>query len=127
MSKLIINEGNDATGASILSYGNWNFHGGILRNCTVFTTLSEDSKPVEAQSIFSTNKELRVLLEDIKLENGEAVVLNPYPDKSYAIASIVKKGRGDVWIDSEEEKFIIKSDNDIKVNIELIIRLEELK
>lgn len=130
--RLYINEIDDSNGCSILSYGNWNFNGGALKNCTVSTTLSDistfslESNPTEAQAIYAIDKELRVLLEDVQLENGQATCLNPFPNNKYAIASIVKKGRGDVWIDSEEqESFIIKGENDIKVNVELIIKLED--
>ena len=81
----------------------------------------------EAQAMLSTNKELRILLEDIQIVNGQAEVLNPYPNNKYSISSIVKKGQGDVWIDSElEDRFIIKGENDIKVNIELVIKLEDV-
>lgn len=129
--RLRVNETADSNGCTINSFGNWNFNNAVLKNCTVSTTLdvqtlSRNTK-TEAQAVLSTNRELRVLLEDIQLEHGQATVLNPYPNLPYAISSIVKKGRGDVWIDSEEqESFIIKGENDIKVNIELIIKLEDV-
>ena len=85
--------------------------------------ISKSGTTLEPAVTFRT---LRVLLEDIQLENGQATCLNPFPNNKYAIASIVKKGRGDVWIDLEEqESFIIKGENDIKVNVELIIKLED--
>lgn len=132
--RLYINETDDSNGCAINAYGNWNFNGGVLKNCTVSTTLnlsdtstySLEEATTEAQAIYSIDKELRVLLEDIQLENGEATVINPYPKRQYSISSIVKKGRGDVWIDSEtENSFIIKGENDIKVNIEIIIKLSD--
>lgn len=129
--KLRVNEEVDSNGCTINSFGNWNFNNAVLKNCTIATTLDVQTLSrnvsTEAQAMLSTNKELRILLEDIQIVNGQAEVLNPYPNNKYSISSIVKKGRGDVWIDSElEDRFIIKGENDIKVNIELVIKLEDV-
>lgn len=131
ISRFIFNS-EPTDGNYFVTYGNWNFNGGVLKNCTVSTTLDVQTisrnSNTEAQAILSTQKELRVLLEDIQIKDGQATVLNPYPNNKYSIASIVKKGRGgDVWVDTEEQdRFIIKSENDIKVNIELIIKLDNI-
>lgn len=44
--------------------------------------------------------------------------------KGYIISSIVKKDFGQVWIESEEERrFILVADRDMKVNVEVILKL----
>lgn len=72
--------------------------------------------------------QLRINFTDIKIVNGKAYINIPniylglYDE--YIISSIVKKDFGQVWIESEEERrFILVADRDMKVNVEVILKL----
>ena len=72
--------------------------------------------------------QLRINFTDIKIVNGKAYINIPkiylglYD--GYIISSIVKKDFGQVWIESEEERrFILVADRDMKVNVEVILKL----
>ena len=74
--------------------------------------------------------QLRINFTDIKIVNGKAYINIPniylglYDE--YIISSIVKKDFGQVWIESEEERrFILVADRDMKVNVEVILKLKE--
>ena len=74
--------------------------------------------------------QLRINFTDIKIVNGKAYINIPniylglYD--GYIISSIVKKDFGQVWIESEEERrFILVADRDMKVNVEVILKLKE--
>ena len=134
-ARLILTEGaHPGTGDNIASWGNWNLNGATVHNGTFagkfVNTYANEVTRTAAQTfgIEAEETQVRVVFEDIKITNGKAIlnIPNKYNGicTGYTIASIVKKGKGDVWISEEQEsRFMIESDNDIKVNIELIVKL----
>ena len=124
------------TGDNIRMWGNVNCSGGTVHNATfsgrfvnsyanTFTRSLAETTAIEAEG-----NQVRINLENIQIKNGKAILNIPNRyygmHKGYIINSIVKKGRGDVWVSEEQEnRFIIEAENDIKINIELIIKLED--
>ena len=136
-SRLVLTEeAHPGTGDNIKSWGNWNLSGYTIHNGTFsgsFVNTYANTLTRTATQTFCIEAEesqVRVLFEDIQINNGKAIlnIPNKYVgvNDGYAIASIVKKGKADVWIsDEQESRFIIEATNDIKVNIEIIIKLSD--
>lgn len=120
------------------SWGNWNFKGYTLHNINISNSnLTSTLANTYTRSIAQTTtveaeeRQVRFLFENIELENGQAILNIPRRYSSinngYVINSIVKKGRGDVWVESEDEnRFILNSTEDIRVNVEIIIKLTDI-
>ena len=137
MSRIVVTEAAmPGTGDNIKSWGNWNCSGYTVHNATFtgkwvnsFANLTTRTF-TETTCIEAENKQVRVNFSDIQLKNGKAILNIPnrymHINTGYTISSIVKKGRGDVWVSEElENRFIIEGTEDIKVNIEVIIYLED--
>lgn len=136
MSRIVVTEAAmPGTGDHIKSWGNWNCSGYTVHNAT-FTGRWVNSYAnftartlTETTCIEAEHKQVRVNFEDIQLQDGKAILNIPkrymHINTGYTVASIVKKGKGDVWVAEElENRFIIEGTEDIKVNIEIIIYLE---
>lgn len=136
MSRIVVTEAAmPGTNDHIKSWGNWNCSGYTVHNAT-FTGRWVNSYAnftartlTETTCIEAESKQVRVNFEDIQLQDGKAILNIPkrymHINTGYTIASIVKKGKGDVWVAEElENRFVIEGTEDIKVNIEIIIYLE---
>lgn len=136
-ARIVVTEGNHPGTADVIrSWGHWNCSGAIVHNATFRGSfVNSYANPVtrtfsETSSIMTEGNQVRVNLENIQIKNGKAIMNIPKKyrgiNEGYIIASIVKKGKGDVWVsEEEEERFIIEAENDIKINIEIIIKLTE--
>lgn len=136
-ARLVLTEAtHPGTGDHIRSWGNWNCNGWMVHNATFsgnhvnsyINTLTRTA--TQTFCIEAEEAQVRVIFDNIQINNGKAIlnIPNKYVgvNDGYTIASIVKKGKGDVWISEEQEsRFIIEADNDIKVNIEIIIKLSD--
>ena len=136
-ARLVLTEAtHPGTGDHIRSWGNWNCNGWTVHNATFsgnhvnsyINTLTRTA--TQTFCIEAEEAQVRVIFDNIQINNGKAIlnIPNKYVgvNDGYTIASIVKKGKGDVWISEEQEsRFIIEADNDIKVNIEIIIKLSD--
>lgn len=136
-ARIVVTEGNHPNTADVIkSWGHWNCSGAIVHNATFRGAFQNSyTNPVtrtssETSSIMTEGNQVRVNLENIQIKNGKAILNIPKKyrgiNDGYIVSSIVKKGRGDVWVsEEEEERFIIEAENDIKINIEIIIKLTE--
>ena len=136
-ARIVVTEGaHPGTGDNIKSWGNWNCSGFTVHNGTFSgnhvnsyaNTLTRTF--AETHCIEAENKQVRINFKDIQLVNGKAILNIPNKYNGicidYIIASIVKKGKGDVWVAEEQEsRFVIEGTEDIKVNIEVIINLDD--
>ncbi len=134
-ARIVLTEAShQGTGDNIKSWGNWNLSGYTIHNGTfsgkfVNTYANQLTRTIaETFCIEAEEAQVRVTFNDIQISNGKAIFDIPNKYKgictSYTVTSIVKKGKGDVWISEEQEsRFVIEADNDIKVNIEVIIKL----
>ena len=137
-ARIVVTEQNHPnTEDAIKSWGNWNCSGATVRNATFSGKfVNSYANPVtrtfsETSSIMTEGNQVRVNFENIQIKNGKAILNIPKKysgiNEGYTIASIVKKGMGDVWVsEEEEERFIIEAENDIKINIEIIIKLTDM-
>ena len=137
-ARIVVTEGaHPGTGDNIKSWGNWNCSGFTVHNGTFSgnhvnsyaNTLTRTF--AETHCIEAENKQVRINFKDIQLVNGKAILNIPNKYNGicidYIIASIVKKGKGDVWVAEEQEsRFVIEGTEDIKVNIEVIIELDNI-
>lgn len=136
-SRLVLTEGaHPGTGDNIRSWGNWNCSGYTVHNGTfngkhvssyanTYTRTSAQTHCIEAEQ-----KQIRVNFEDVQLVEGKAILNIPRKyvgiHSGYIVSSIVKKGRGDVWVSEEtENRFTLEGTDDIKVNVEIVVKLEE--
>ena len=122
------------SGDNINTWGNVNCNGGTYHNGSFIGNHANAYSNTLARSYSETScieteeKQVRFNFENIEIKNGKAILNIPkrylYINNGYVISSIIKKGRGSVWIGKEDEnRFIIEADNDIKVNVEIIIKL----
>lgn len=124
-SAILISEGSDYD--YIQSWCPWDMHGYTLSNARVLYSVAnlQNKAYTEDTVLKSYDCSTRYIYEDMQIKNNKLIlsIPNVYKDCEYAICSIAKKGRGDVWISEEfENYFIIESENDIKVNIEIDIK-----
>lgn len=136
-ARIVVTEGaHQGTGDQIRSWGNWNCSGHTVHNATfsgkhVNSYANTTTRTVSnTAGVMAEGNQVRVNFENIQIKDGKAILNIPKRyrgiNEGYIIASIVKKGRGDVWVsEEEEERFIIEAENDIKINIEIIIKLTE--
>lgn len=136
-ARLVLTEAtHPGTGDHIRSWGNWNCNGWTVHNATFsgnhvnsyINTLTRTA--TQTFCIEAEEAQVRVIFDNIQINNGKAIlnIPNKYVgvNDGYTIASIVKKGKSDVWISEEQEsRFILEADNDIKVNVEIIIKLSD--
>lgn len=124
-SAILISEGSDYD--YIQSWCPWDMHGYTLSNARVLYSVAnlQNKAYTEDTVLKSYDCSTRYIYEDVQIKNNKLIlsIPNVYKGCEYAICSIAKKGRGDVWINEEfENYFIIESENDIKVNIEIDIK-----
>lgn len=132
-ARLIVSEeGFAGTGDTITSFGNWNFqaytlHNVKLANYTLTNTYANsETKTIAEVSMLETNStdNIRYIYKDITSKDNRIVlnIPNEYQGRSYTIVGIAKKGFGDyAIIEESENRFIIETDREITMNIEISI------
>lgn len=122
----------------IESYGNWNFKGWTLhnlniRNYTLANTLANINTRSAAQ-ITSMESEIedsvRYIYKGIKSVDNKIILNIPkkFSGCNYTIVGIAKKGFGDYAVVKEEAtRFIIETDREMEMNIEISIDTSYLK
>lgn len=130
MNRIKICESPISNNCSILTWGNIDMNGGVIKNGSIANTYANTftRTATELTTVQSENNEVRYIYENVQLNNGKAILNIPKRysgiNNGYTISSIVKKGQGDVWVSEEfEDRFILNSDKDIKVNVEIVIKL----
>lgn len=108
------------------SYRNWDFNNWTMYNMRTTYSISNSRtrKYTEAHGLKSDEDSIRYVYKKMQFKNNKLIlsIPNAYVGCNYTILNIVKYGKGDVWISEENENgFILESDNDIKVNIEIDI------
>ena len=137
-ARIVVTEENHSGTADVIkSWGHWNCSGYIVHNAT-FRGNHENSYSNAVARAYSTTsgieaeeKQVRFNFENVQIKEGRAVLNVPKRytgvNNGYVVSSIVKKGKGDVWVaDEQENRFIIEADADIKVNVEIIIKISEV-
>ena len=107
------------------SYTHWNFHNYTMYNMKTATSYANtlSRKVNEVYGVNSNVEGIRYLYKNVELINGKAVrsIPNEFVGCGYDIVSIVCKGKGQAWVEVEEEsRFEIQGDCK-SVNIEIII------
>ena len=133
---VVTEESHPGTDDKIKSWGHWNCSGYVVHNATFRGAFQNSYANAltrtfsETHCIEAENKQVRINFKDVQLVNGKAILNIPnkymYINTGYIISSIVKKGKGDVWVSEEKEnRFIIEGTEDIKINVEVTINIEE--
>lgn len=132
-NRLILHEAPPSgTGDLIESYGNWNFKGYTLHNLTLAnyklanTYANLETKSIAEVSALETNStdNVRYVYKNITSKNNKIVLSIPseYQGREYDIVGVGKFGFGDYRISSKEEnRFIIETDREMTMNIEISI------
>ena len=128
----------ETTGDHIESYGNWNFKGYTLHNLRISNYIlmntfanTRTKTAAETTTVLSEIDDgTRYIYKDV-ISVDNRIILN-IPNKfsgcDYTIVSVVKKGFGDYAVVKEEEnRFIIETDREMKMNIEISIDTSNLK
>lgn len=107
------------------SYTHWDFHNYTMYNMKTASTYANvaSRKLTESYGAMSNVDGIRYLYRDVELINGKAIRSIPlvYSGATYDIVSVVCKGRGSAWVETEgENRFEINGDCK-SVNIEIII------
>ena len=107
------------------SYTHWDFHNYTMYNMKTASAFinTASHRATESYGVTSNVDGIRYLYRDVELINGKAIrsIPNGYRGCTYDIVSIVCKGRGGAWIETEDEnRFEINGDCK-SVNIEIII------
>ena len=125
--KLRVNETADSNGCTINSFGNWNFNGGAIKNANIVNTYTNlETKSIAKVSGLETDStdNIRYVYKNITSKDNKIVlnIPNEYQGRSYTIVGIAKFGFGDYAITSKEEnRFIIETDREMTMNIEISI------
>lgn len=132
-ARLIVSEECFAgTGDTITSFGNWNFqaytlHNVKLANYTLSNTYANtETRTIAEVSALETNStdNIRYVYKNITSKDNKIVlnIPNEYLGRDYDIVGVAKFGFGDYAIISKEEnRFIIETDREITMNIEISI------
>ena len=107
------------------SYTHWDFHNYTMYNMkTANTYANYNTRRIsESYGVTSNVDGVRYLYKNVELVDGKAIRSIPleYKGCEYDIVSIVCKGRGSAWVETEDEnRFEINGDCK-SVNIEIII------
>lgn len=107
------------------SYTHWDFHNYTMYNMKTATSYANTltRKTTETYGVTSNVEGVRYLYRDVKLVDGKAIrsIPNEFMGCGYDITSIVCKGRGQAWVESEgDDRFEIQGDC-LSVNVEIII------
>lgn len=125
--RLHINETDDSNGCAINTYGNWNFNGGAIKNANIVNTYANtETRTVAEVSTLETNStdNIRYIYKDITSKDNKIILNIPseYLGRHYDIIGVAKFGFGDYRISSKEEnRFIIETDREMTMNIEISI------
>lgn len=125
--RLYINESDDSSGCAINAYGNWNFNGGAIKNANIANTYANlETKSIAEVSALETNStdNIRYVYKDITSKDNRIVLNIPseYQGRDYDVVGVAKLGFGDYRISSKEEnRFIIETDREMTMNIEISI------
>lgn len=125
--RLYINETDDSNGCAMLSYGNWNFNGGAIKNANIVNTYANvETKSIAEVSTLETNSSdnIRYVYKNITSKDNRIVLSIPseYQGREYDIVGVAKFGFGDYRIASKEKnRFIIETDREMTMNIEISI------
>lgn len=131
-SRLVLTEEtHPGTGDNIKSWGNWNLNSYTIHNGTfsgnfVNTYANTITRTVAEVSALETNStdNIRYVYKNITSKDNRIILNIPseYLGRSYAIVGVAKKGFGDYRISSKEEnRFIIETDREMTMNIEISI------
>ena len=132
-ARLIVSEECFAgTGDTITSFGNWNFqaytlHNVKLANYTLTNTYANtETRTIAEVSALETNStdNIRYVYKNITSKDNKIVlnIPNEYLGRDYDIVGVAKFGFGDYAIISKEEnRFIIETEREITMNIEISI------
>lgn len=132
-NRLILHEAPPSgTGDLIESYGNWNFKGYTFHNLTLAnyklanTYANLETKSIAEVSALETNStdNIRYVYKDITSKDNRIVLNIPseYQGRDYDVVGVAKLGFGDYRISSKEEnRFIIETDREMTMNIEISI------
>ena len=131
-SRLVLTEGtHEGTGDHIKSWGNWNLSGYTIHNGTFSGTFVNTYANTETNTMAEVgaletdcNDNIRYIYKNIKSVNNKIIlnVPNEYAGREYTIVGVAKKSFGDYAITSEEEnRFIIETDREMTLNIEISI------
>ena len=107
------------------SYTHWDFHNYTMYNMKTASTYAnyQTRRIGESYGVTSNVDGVRYLYKNVELVNGKAIRSIPleYKGCEYDIVSIVCKGRGSAWVETEDEnRFEINGDCQ-SVTIEIII------
>lgn len=125
--RLYINETDDSNGCAINAYGNWNFNGGAIKNANIVNTYANTkTKSIAEVSALETNSSdnIRYVYKNITSKDNRIVlnIPNEYVGREYTIVGVAKKSFGDYAIREESEnRFIIETDREMILNIEISI------
>lgn len=128
-SAILITEGD--TYDTINSWCKWNFNNYSITGASILYRMAN---PVtrsftEDTILKSYTPSTRYVYKDVESKNGKAIlsIPNVYKGCDYTVCSIVKKGRGDAWVSQEKSThFIIETENDITLNVEIDIISNEV-
>lgn len=107
------------------SYTHWDFHNYTMYNMkTASTYANYNTRRIgESYGVTSNVDGVRYLYKNVELVNGKAIRSIPleYKGCEYDIMSIVCKGRGSAWVETEDENRFEINGECKSVNIEIII------
>lgn len=121
---LLITEGSQYD--TITAYADLNMNGFSLLNArSAYSVVNLETRSYAEDTVLKSNTaSTRYIFTDMQIKDNKLVlsIPNTYKGCMYTICSIVKKGRGDVWVSTEHDNyFVIESENNIVVNVEIDI------